>query len=72
MLLPALSKAKAKAHQTKCLNNMKQIGLAYTLYTSGYDDKSPIGNDGKIDFATVTGANSENFLNSSYLPQLGG
>ncbi len=64
MLLPALSKAKAKAHQTKCLNNMKQIALAYTIYASTFDDKSPIGNDGKIDFATVTGANSENFLNS--------
>lgn len=32
MLLPALSKAKKKAHQTKCLNNMKQIGVGTTLY----------------------------------------
>ncbi|NDD39816.1 MAG: type II secretion system protein, partial [Verrucomicrobia bacterium] len=41
MLLPALSKAKAKAHQTKCLNNMKQVALSYTLYTGDYDQKSP-------------------------------
>ena len=52
MLLPALSKAKNKASQTKCLNNMKQVALAYTLYAGDYDQKSPTGNDGVIDFAT--------------------
>jgi prepilin-type N-terminal cleavage/methylation domain-containing protein len=33
MLLPALSKAKAKALQTKCYNNEKQIGAAFHMYT---------------------------------------
>ncbi|NBV25416.1 MAG: type II secretion system protein [Proteobacteria bacterium] len=64
MLLPALSKAKAKAHQTKCLNNMKQVALSYTLYTGDYDQKSPTGNDGIIDYATSTGPASLNFLSA--------
>jgi prepilin-type N-terminal cleavage/methylation domain-containing protein/prepilin-type processing-associated H-X9-DG protein len=36
MLLPALAKAKTKAKQTACINNMKQIGLALTMYADDY------------------------------------
>jgi len=32
LLLPALTRAKAKAKSTACLNNLKQIGIAITLY----------------------------------------
>jgi len=61
MLLPALGKAKEKAKQTKCLNNMKQVALAYSLYVSNYDDKSPAVQDGVADYAT---SGTPNFLNS--------
>src|SRR4051812_31882734 len=32
LLMPALARAKAKAKDTACLNNLKQIGLAVTMY----------------------------------------
>jgi prepilin-type N-terminal cleavage/methylation domain-containing protein/prepilin-type processing-associated H-X9-DG protein len=41
MLLPALSRAKAAAVQTKCLSNLKQLNLAMTLYCSENRDKTP-------------------------------
>jgi prepilin-type N-terminal cleavage/methylation domain-containing protein len=42
MLLPALAKAKSKAQQTYCLNNMKQIGLGIHLYGMDYNDRFPL------------------------------
>ncbi len=36
MLLPALAKAKAKAKQTACLNNMRQLGIATVMYVQEF------------------------------------
>ena len=41
MLLPALARAKAKAHQARCLSNLRQIGITYSLYTSDSRDQFP-------------------------------
>lgn len=43
MLLPALSKAKMKAQSTKCLNNLKQAGVASAMYTGDNKEKLPYG-----------------------------
>jgi prepilin-type N-terminal cleavage/methylation domain-containing protein len=42
MLLPALAKAKEKAKQTYCINNERQIGICFQLYTSDYNENYPI------------------------------
>ncbi len=41
MLLPALAKAKDKANRTACINNMRQFGLAMTMYTHDNSDWMP-------------------------------
>ena len=41
MLLPALAKAKSKAVQTQCLNNLKQMGLAFQMYADDNGDFLP-------------------------------
>lgn len=41
MLLPALSKAKAKAVRIKCVNNLKQISLGYKLWATDNEDRFP-------------------------------
>jgi len=41
MLLPALSKAKAKAQRTMCANNFAQVGLAMRLWADNNDGKFP-------------------------------
>ncbi len=40
LLLPVLATAKAKARQTKCLNNLREIGVACALYRSDFDDRN--------------------------------
>ena len=39
MLLPALSKAKQRAVSISCMNNYKQLGLAWFMYANDNNDK---------------------------------
>jgi prepilin-type N-terminal cleavage/methylation domain-containing protein/prepilin-type processing-associated H-X9-DG protein len=41
LLLPALTKAKDKARQTQCGNNLRQLGIAFNLYHQDFADLFP-------------------------------
>ncbi len=59
MLLPALNKAREKANSISCVNVVKQIGLAHTMYTQDNDDY------------VIDGARASNFAWTSILDQGG-
>jgi prepilin-type N-terminal cleavage/methylation domain-containing protein len=41
MLLPALARAKQKAQRISCVNNMKQVGIAYRIWSNDNGDRFP-------------------------------
>src|SRR5436190_23452917 len=41
LLLPAISKAKTKAYDIQCVNNLKQLGTAIRMYADDHDDRLP-------------------------------
>jgi len=42
ILFPVFSRARAKARQTSCLSNLKQLGLAMSMYAQDYDEIYPM------------------------------
>jgi prepilin-type processing-associated H-X9-DG protein len=56
MLLPALAKAKAKAQRIKCVNNLKNVGLAFRIFATDNGDRFPFelqsGDGGTGDWIT--------------------
>ena len=42
MLLPVLAKAREKARNISCVNNLKQLNLGVHMYTDTFDDNLPV------------------------------
>lgn len=70
MILPALSKAKIKTQGIACMNNVKQMGLAWRLYVEDNNDRLFPALDTQVstdwvrgNYLTLLDANSENNWN---------
>jgi prepilin-type N-terminal cleavage/methylation domain-containing protein/prepilin-type processing-associated H-X9-DG protein len=59
ILLPSLNKAREAANTTKCLSNLKQIGLAHVLYTQDY--KGAVAYPGQSKFINEAGRTNQIF-----------
>jgi prepilin-type N-terminal cleavage/methylation domain-containing protein len=60
MLLPALAKAKAKAQRIKCVNNLKQVGLAFRTFSLDNSDQFPMA------VPAANGGSAEATANAAY------
>ena len=59
MLLPALAKAKAKAQRIKCVNNLKNVGLAFRIFATDNSDRFP------FEIAATDGGSSDYIANKA-------
>ena len=66
MLMPALQKAKEKANQADCMNNIKQIGTTIMMYASDFKSMYPAGVDSNGAMSDSTLHNSHVFGNLMY------
>ena len=64
MLLPALARAREMARRTKCISNLRQLGLGIHMYAQDYDEYFPkciIGESGSKNWGHTTNYTVMNF-----------
>jgi prepilin-type N-terminal cleavage/methylation domain-containing protein/prepilin-type processing-associated H-X9-DG protein len=73
LLLPALARAKERAKATQCLNNLKQIGIAVTMYAQDFEGRLMLDGGGSNTWALILSTNTgmtalKSFVCPSYKP----
>ncbi len=68
MLLPALSKSKAKAKQVQCLSNLKQVGLSVLIYADEPNNRIHISSPLDNNFTCVAMGSVNSIVNSKSVP----
>lgn len=61
MLLPVLNNARERARTATCINNLKQLGLAWMMYLDDYDEYFPPVDQGNVCWA-YPGNYSKNWI----------
>ena len=78
ILLPSLSRARASAKRAKCASNLRQIGIAWSLYLNESDDRFMLApergrtDDGTILRTDVMGLQYGGKIMSEYHSEIGG
>src|SRR5205823_1350375 len=65
LLLPALTKAKAKAQGIFCLNNTKQLGLAWMMYADDHNGRLPYNLGGSGGARKIAPRTTLNWVNNT-------
>jgi prepilin-type N-terminal cleavage/methylation domain-containing protein/prepilin-type processing-associated H-X9-DG protein len=72
ILFPVFAQARDKARAANCLSNLKQIGMAYRMYMTDYDDRVPVSCNRKPACCNATGDRAatdvRNYLESGCWP----
>ncbi len=61
ILFPVFARAREKARQTNCLNNLKQLGLGMLMYAQDYDEK----------FSSIAGSQYSGMFGVTSIPGMG-
>ena len=65
MLLPALARAKAKAQGISCMNNHRQLALAWVLYSGDFNERLAL--DGGIGNIALSMTDTPNINNGNWV-----
>ena len=69
MLMPALGKAKRKANDIACINNLRQLGIAIVAYAGDNQDRLPVAE--RVPSVPTDPANPDPRICDVLAPQLG-